>query len=121
MLNSLIQRMTNGRQPSPEDLRKQLEEAQLALMADAQMNKDAVPDLAAVAQELKKLSDKVDLNVNAEALRKLVDKLETARLEMADAEGEKPLDPKLLNVDPSQAPSEFRDRVRRYFEKLSDG
>jgi hypothetical protein len=121
MLNSLIQRMTQGKKPKPEDLRKQLEEAQIALMAEAQMKKDEVPDLMAVAQELKNLSGKVDMNVNAEALRKLVDKLETVRLEMADAEGEKPLDPKLLNVDPSKAPSEFRERVRRYFEKLSDG
>ena len=93
----------------------------MALLAESKTIPDGAPQLAAVMQDLKDMSGQVDLNVNADALRKLVDKLETVRLEMADADREKPLDPKLLKVDPSKAPSEFRERVRRYFEKLSDG
>ncbi len=120
-LNSLIQRMKEGHETKPEDLKKQLEEAQYALLEEAKDHPSDAAPLLAMADNLSKLSGQVDLNVDADALRKLVDRLEAYRLEMADHQRTTPDDPKLLHVDPSKVPTEFRERVRRYFEKLSDG
>lgn len=120
-LNSLIQRLKEGHETKPEDLKKQLQEAQYALLDEAKTHPSDAAPLLAVADNLSALSGQVDLHVDAEALRKLVDRLEAYRLEMADHQRATPDDPKLLHVDPSKVPTEFRERVRRYFEKLSDG
>ncbi len=119
ILGALAKRMAERRELSDEDLRRQLEEARLALV-DARETA-AVPKLAALAADLEAMSGDVDLEIDEVALRKLVDRLESYRLEMADLEREMPVDPALLKFDPAEAPEEFRDRVRRYFEKLSEG
>ncbi len=119
MLRGLAKRMAESRELSDEDLREQIEEARLALL-DARETSQ-VPQLAALARELEDLNGTVDLKIDEVALRKLVDRLESYRLEMADLERDKPIDPALLKYDPAEAPAEFRERVKRYFEKLSEG
>ncbi len=119
MLRGLAKRLAESRELSDEELRGQLNEARLALL-DAEET-SAVPQLAALARELEDLNGTVDLDIDELALRKLVDRLESYRLEMADLERDKPIDPTLLKYDPAEAPAEYRERVKRYFEKLSEG
>jgi hypothetical protein len=120
LLASLLKRLGDGRPASPEDTRKQLEEAREALAAEAKEHPETAPMLVKVTKDLEAMN-KVDLNVNEAALHKLMDKLESARIELAASPDEKAVDPQLLKADPAKAPTEFRERVRRYFEKLSDG
>lgn len=122
MLNSLVQRMTDGRPASPEDVRRQLEEARQLVLEEMKVpDNQNSPVLLAAAQELQEMSEKVDIKGDFEALRKLMDRLESYRLELADKQKLAPDDPRLLHADPKEAPAEFRERVRRYFEKLSGG
>ncbi|HEY5895744.1 MAG TPA: hypothetical protein VIT91_21195 [Chthoniobacterales bacterium] len=120
-LNSLAQRLKDGRAMDAEDIRKQLENARFALLDEAKLPDKDAPALVAVAEDLKALSKEVDLKVNEAALRKLMDRLEDYRLEMAGHEELEKNSPELRHVDPDKAPAEFRERVRRYFEKLSNG
>ncbi|MEO6054332.1 MAG: hypothetical protein ABIP97_09990, partial [Chthoniobacterales bacterium] len=119
-LTSLIQRLEKGRKLDPEELKKQLTDAHLSLLQTTATPPEEVPQLLAIANDLKSMSEKVDLNVDADSLRKLVDRLESFRVEMTDHKKVEKSDPELLSVDPAQAPKEFRERVRRYFEKLSN-
>lgn len=64
--------------------------------------------------------DKVDLKVDGPRLRKLVDAIEQFRLEMSEKRLAARPEQELKHVDPGQLPPAYRERIQRYFEKLSE-
>ncbi len=118
-LSSLAARADAGMKTSPEDIRKQFEEARLALLSETTDADN--PALLALSKDIEGLRDKVNLDVDPIALKKLVDRLENYRVELAGKAPAPADDPALRAADSAEAPVEFRERVRRYFEKLSRG
>jgi hypothetical protein len=57
--------------------------------------------------------------VDPVALKKLLDEIETVRIEANDANQPKPPDVQTTQIDPSKFPPAYRDRLRTYFEQLS--
>jgi hypothetical protein len=57
--------------------------------------------------------------VDAAALKKLIDEIEAARAEANDPAQLKPPDLNTTQVDPSKFPPAYRERLRTYFEQLS--
>lgn len=53
-------------------------------------------------------------------LRKLVDAIEQFRLEMSEKRLAARPEQELKHVDPGQLPPAYRERIQRYFEKLSE-
>ncbi|HEY0782940.1 MAG TPA: hypothetical protein VGE98_10820, partial [Thermoanaerobaculia bacterium] len=53
-------------------------------------------------------------------MKKLIDEIERFRVEVADAHLAKPDDPKQRHVDSATLPAAYRERIERYFRKLSE-
>jgi hypothetical protein len=53
-------------------------------------------------------------------IRKLMDAIERFRVEMTDARLGTKDDPRLRHVDAERLPAAYRDRIQRYFQRLSE-
>jgi hypothetical protein len=58
-------------------------------------------------------------DVDPAALKKLLDEIETVRLEANDANQPKPPELSTTQIDPSKFPPAYRERLKNYFEQLS--
>jgi hypothetical protein len=93
-----------------DDLHAGLSDAKFGAAGGAQVLADAD----------KLLKEKIPgSSVDPEALKKLLDEIEAARIEANDAGQPKPPDAETTQVDPSKFPPAYRDRLRTYFEQLS--
>jgi hypothetical protein len=107
-----------ARPRSPEDDGKQRREALANLRRGAE-------DLYGKDQRMARLllraqQDLEDQKIDGPKLKKLVDEIERFRVETTDARLHKPDDPSLRHLDPARLPAAYRDRIQRYFEKLSE-
>ncbi|HKV09227.1 MAG TPA: hypothetical protein VJ725_13875, partial [Thermoanaerobaculia bacterium] len=62
----------------------------------------------------------VDREVDAVRLKRLLEQIEHLRVQIADAGLEKPRDPAMTHIDPSRLPATYRERIQRYYQKLSE-
>lgn len=58
--------------------------------------------------------------IDAARLRKLMDAIERFRVELTDARLTADADPLLRHVDADRLPAAYRDRIQRYFQRLSE-
>jgi hypothetical protein len=63
---------------------------------------------------------KVDLKVDPVRLKQLLDALEQFRVEMADRRLDKDQLPDLRHIDVSRLPPAYRERIQKYYERLSE-
>lgn len=119
-LQSLQTGKESGKSPSPAQEAKQREDARLALVKSIPQlygsNASTSDLLDAVNKDLKAGDQPVDV----EALKKLIDQIENLRVELNDKKMEKPDKEEISHIDPSKLPAEYRERVERYFQKLSE-
>jgi hypothetical protein len=57
--------------------------------------------------------------VDPAALKKFLDEIESVRVEANDANRAKPPEPNTTQIDPSKFPPAYRERLKNYFEQLS--
>ena len=119
-LDSLQAAKQAGKPMSPQAEAKQQEDARLALDKSIPQlygtNQSTTDLLSQVDQDLKGDGKPVDLDV----LKKLVDQIQNLRIELDDKKMEKPDKEEISHIDPSKLPPEYRERVERYFQKLSE-
>ena len=107
----------NGGNGNRDKLRREaLENLRLGL--EDRKGKDRRVD--AILLEAEKELKKGDLAIDGPRLKKLVDQIEQLRGEIADVAVEKPKDPSMTHIDPSRLPATYRERIQRYFQKLSE-
>lgn len=58
--------------------------------------------------------------IDAARIRKLMDAIERFRVELTDARLTAGQDPRLRHVDAGRLPAAYRDRIQRYFQRLSE-
>jgi hypothetical protein len=107
-----------ARPRTPEDEGKQRREALANLRrgATALYGRDQRAErLLQRAEEALKEDQKID----GPRLRKLMDEIERFRVETSEARLT-PDDPRVRHLDPARLPPAYRDRIQRYFEKLSE-
>jgi len=63
---------------------------------------------------------KADLKADPRKLRKLLEEIEQFRVEMGDARLAKEQEGALRHVDASKLPPAYRDRIQKYFQRLSE-
>jgi hypothetical protein len=118
-LQSLLQRLEQGRPPTPADQARQSQQA----LNDLKSGLPNRPADEARAQELlKQLEEllKTEGNLNLEELKKLVADLQRFSLEAAPQLASKPDGPELMNIDPARLPPAYRGRIQKYFQRLSE-
>lgn len=108
------------RAASPEDEAKQRKEALANLREGAEVlygkNERTNRLLLRVEEELAKAEEKVD----GPRLRKLLEEIERFRVEMNDARLAKGESLDVRHIDASKLPPAYRERIQRYFQKLSE-
>jgi len=119
-LESLQAAQQSGHPMSPESEAKQREDARLALIK-------SIPQLYGRNDATTALLSQIDLDlkdkgkpIDLEALKKLTDQIQNFRTELDDKKMEKPDKAEISHSDPSKLPPEYRERVERYFQKLSE-
>ncbi len=119
-LQSMEAAKANGKSPSPAEEAKQREDARLTLAKSIPQLYGNNESTAALLDEINKDLKNEDKPVNIEALKKLIDQIENLRVELNDKKMEKPDKEEISHIDPSKLPPEYRERVERYFQKLSE-
>ncbi|MEI8343253.1 MAG: hypothetical protein WCH43_17165, partial [Verrucomicrobiota bacterium] len=119
-LESLQTGLESGKPVSKELASAQQEDARIALM-------QSIPELFGSNEKAKALLAQIDADlkpngppVDLAALKKLTDQIQNFRAEINDAKLKKPDKEEMSHIDPSKLPPEYRDRVERYYRKLSE-
>lgn len=107
---------TLSREEQEKERREALEQLRKGALAIYGRNESTDKLLLRLESELKT----VDLKVDGPRLRKLVDAIEQFRLEMSEKRLAARPEQELKHVDPGQLPPAYRERIQRYFEKLSE-
>jgi hypothetical protein len=107
-----------GRPRTPEDEGKQRREALANLRKGASALYGRDRRLAQLLLHTE--AEMKPATIDGSKLRKLMDEIERFRVETSEARLGKPADPGLRHLDPSRLPPAYRDRIQRYFEKLSE-
>jgi hypothetical protein len=120
-LQSMILAAEGQHPASPADQGKAMDQVLHDLevgMIDSKMDSATRAKLVADADMLKKMKTP-GTPVDPTALKKLLDQIESARVEANDPNQAKPPELDTTQVDPSKFPPAYRDRLRTYFEQLS--
>ena len=119
-LESMQNAKQEGKPVSPDAEAKEREDARLTL-------KKSIPQLYgnneatdAITQQIDEALKDKDKPVDLGALKKLIDQIQNMRVELEDNKMEKPDKAEISHIDPSKLPPEYRERVERYFQKLSE-
>jgi len=117
-LDSLIKQLEKPEQIPPEAQNKQGREALYNLqlgLRDQYGNNDHGNDILLSFEQM------LQTNVlNAEDLKKLMDKLQHFSVETSDRLAKKEDEPEVTNIDPTRLPPAYRGRIQKYFQKLSE-
>lgn len=109
-----------GKSRSPEDQDKQKREALLHLREGVLGLYGKTQRSARLLLEVENELNKKDLKVDASRLKKLLEQIEQFRVEMSDQRLARSQQPDLRHIDLSRVPPAYRDRIQRYFQKLSE-
>ena len=118
-LEGLAMAKEQGR-PVPQEDRQRTEAMQRLIKAMPRMfghNEKSTALIAKIEAELKPDDGKP---IDAAKLKKLMDEIQNFRAETAEADVKKKDKEAMLHIDLSKLPPEYRDRVERYFQKLSE-
>ena len=118
-LEGLAMAKEQGR-PTPLEDRQREEAMQRLMKAMPRMfghNEKSAALIAKIEEELKPDDGKP---IDAAKLKKLMDEIQNFRAETAEADVRKKDKEAMLHIDVSKLPPEYRDRVERYFQKLSE-
>ncbi len=119
-IEALAAEAETGHKSKGEDDEKRRREALLNLRQGTEglygKNERTARLLVEVEEELRKAEGKVA----AARLRKLLDQIEQFRVEMSDKRLAQDRPPDLTHIDLSRVPPAYRDRIERYFRKLSE-
>ena len=110
----------DGRILKPEDRERLRKEALENLRQGLQDRKGKDRRVDAILLDAEKELKKVDLAVDGPRLKRLLEEIEQLRVQIADAGLEKPKDPSMTHIDPSRLPATYRERIQRYYQKLSE-
>ncbi|HSF40770.1 MAG TPA: hypothetical protein VLT87_13330, partial [Thermoanaerobaculia bacterium] len=110
----------DGRILKPEDRERLQKEALENLRQGLEDRKGKDRRVDAILLDAEKELKKVDLAVDGPRLKRLLEQIEQLRVQIADVELEKPKDPSMTHIDPSRLPATYRERIQRYFQKLSE-
>lgn len=118
-LNSLSKRLEDNKPPSPEELEKQMQEIHDNLKGGAEGNPDVQKQLADVFDKMDMKGNGKAKELTPEQIRELLAQLEALRVELSEGKSE---DGKadLTHLNPEKWPAQYRDRIQKYFEKLSE-
>jgi hypothetical protein len=118
-LQGLILAQQEKRPPSPDVQNKEQDQI-LGDLEDA-LSKDKSPQaesLLAQVEDMKK--KKKDAPFPADQLKKLLDQIQLASAEANDPDKNKPNKSEITVIDSSKFPESYRDRIRAYYEQLSN-
>ncbi len=63
---------------------------------------------------------KPGVTIEPEVIQKLIAELEGLSVELAETQGEEPNEPEIRHIDLDKLPQAYRERIRKYYEKLSE-
>ena len=107
------------RQPSPEAAARRRRE----LLLNLRQGLDGKGDPATTARLLLRLEEALAKDLTPEEkrrLKKLREEIESYRVELKDREAQQQDAARLTRVDPARLPAAYRDRIQRYYRKLSE-
>lgn len=110
----------DGRILKREDRERLQQEALENLRRGLEDRKGKDRRVDALLLDAEKELKKVDLAVDGPRLKRLLEQIEQLRVQMADVALEKPKDPSMTHIDPSRLPATYRERIQRYYRKLSE-
>ena len=118
-LESLIARLENNRQLSPEDRAKQARQAICNLQSGARSDYgDNSATEVLLAKLDKMLKDEKPVEIGD--LKMLLNQLQHLSSETAERLTKNEDQPAVLNIDPSKLPPAYRSRIQKYFQQLSE-
>lgn len=109
-----------GKSRSPEDREKQKREALLHLREGVLGLYGKDRRSARLLVEVEKELDKKQAKIDGPRLKKLLEQIEQFRVEMSDRRLAHSERADLRHIDLSRVPPAYRDRIQRYFQKLSE-
>ncbi len=120
-LQGLILAQQEKRPPSPDAQNK--EQDQILGDLEDDLSKDKSPQaqsLLAQVQDMKKDKKDEQLPFPPEQLKKLLDQIQLMSAEASDPNKNKPDKSEITVIDSSKFPESYRDRIRAYYEQLSN-
>jgi len=119
-LQGMILAQQEKNPPSPAEQSK--EQDQVLDELDDALSKDKSPQAQALVAQVEDMKQKKqpDKPFPAEQLKKLLDQIQLASAEANDPDKNKPDKAETTAVDPSKFPASYRDRIRAYYEQLSN-
>jgi hypothetical protein len=116
-LEGLAAEAEQGRERDGKDRERRRREILLALRKGGQeLGRDADRVLVQVEDEL----TRADLKVDPRKLRQLLDQIEQFRVETTDRRLAREQGTRIRHLDPGRLPPQYRARIQKYFEKLSE-
>lgn len=115
-LESLLQSSQDGRRLSAEDRKKLQQEALTDIekgIEDLDSDTESSEKTYRVLREFYTPSVTVDPKV----IQRLIEQLENLSVELRS---EEPGEPEIRHIDPEKLPQAYRERIQKYFEKLSE-
>jgi hypothetical protein len=118
-LESLLQSSQDGRRLSAEDRKKLQQEA----LTDIEKG---IENLGSDTESSKKTYRALrefytpSVTVDPKVIQRLIEQLENLSVELVEVPSEEPGEPEIRHIDPEKLPQAYRERIRKYFEKLSE-
>jgi hypothetical protein len=119
-LDGLVAGAETGHVRNPQDSQRQRRQILEDFRLGTKSRYGAEARVLRLTRQLEQELTKVDLKVDPQKLRKLLEEIEQFRVEASQRSLAKKDDPRLEHVDPSKLPPAYRDRIQKYFQKLAE-
>jgi hypothetical protein len=119
-IEALVAQAESGKARDPKDAARQRRQALADLRRGTEDRHGKDERTARLLLRAEEELTRVDLKVDAPRLRKLLDEIEQFRLEMTDRALAKKDLAQLRHIDVSRLPPAYRERIQRYFQRLSE-
>jgi len=118
-LESLLQSSQDGRRLSAED-RKKLQQEALTDIEKGIEDLDSHTESSEKTYRALREFYTPGVTVDPKVIQRLIEQLENLSVELVEVRSEEPGEPEIRHIDPEKLPQAYRERIRKYFEKLSE-
>ena len=118
-LESLLQSNRDSRYMSAED-RQNLQEEALTNIKKGIESLDYDTKSSGITYKMLRDYYTPEVTLDPKVIQRLIAQLDNLSVEFVNAKGEKPGEPEISHFDSENMPQAYRERIRKYFEKLSE-
>jgi len=118
-LESLLQSSQDSRRLSAEDRKKLQQEALTNIEKGIEYLDSGTRSSGRAYKALREFYTP-GVTVDPKVIQRLIEQLENLNVELVEVRSEEPGEPEIRYIDPEKLPPAYRERIRKYFEKLSE-